>query len=81
MFEIKVPNLLTELEKETFWTSHPAGFPSFLGRFLLVKVGWYFNEIDQEWREVWMYHNPTEDEYLLDSREFTRVNVDSRGQT
>jgi len=54
--EPKIPDLQTELEKEVFRTSHPAGFPSFLGRFLLVKVGWYFNEIEQEWREVWMYH-------------------------
>jgi hypothetical protein len=65
MFELQVPGLLTELERDVFWTSHPAGFPSFLGRFLLVKAGWYFNEVDQEWKEVWMYTDG--EEYLLDS--------------
>lgn len=67
MFELQVPDLITETEKDVFWTSYPAGFPSRLDRFLLVKVGWYYNEIDQEWRSVWMYYNSTEDEYLLDS--------------
>ena len=65
MFELRVPDLQTELKKDVFWTSYPGGFPSFLGRFLLVKVGYYFNEIDQEWREVWMYTDG--EEYLLDT--------------
>lgn len=65
MFELQVPDLLTEPEKDVFWTSYPAGFPSFLGRFLLVKVGCYFNEIDEEWREGWMYTDG--EEYLLDT--------------
>ena len=65
MFEIKVPNLLTEVEKDVWWTSHLAGFPSLLGRFSLVLTGYYWNEVDEEWKSVWMYTDG--EEYLLDS--------------
>lgn len=62
-FELQIPDLQTEVERDTWWTSHLAGFPSLLGRFSLTLTGYYFNEVDEEWQSVWMYCNG--EEYLL----------------
>lgn len=59
MFELQVPDLLTEYDQEhpTFYTNHPVDWPDRLGQYILALSGWTWNTKTGEFVPYWMYTN------------------------
>jgi hypothetical protein len=59
MFELQVPDLLTEYDQDhpTFFTNQPTDWPDKLGQYFLALVGWTWNTRTGETVPFYAYTN------------------------